>query len=178
MLIEIPTNTQHCKKTHFAGEKDWSIRSLDCEPTPVNLPARSVRSNGSLIRQLRLNRGWTQLELAKLAGYSARLIRKVESSSFVDIETVRNIAEAMSTAIEPVAYLQLTLDNLSVATKWIEDGYETLGGALTKGLAERAIESQMDAVRTCACLQFRVESFLGVLLVVRQANCILCINDF
>ena len=81
----------------------------------MNLPARSVRSNGSRVRQLRLNRGLSQLELAKLAGYSARLIRKVESSSFVDIETVKNIAQALSTTDEPVAHFQLTLANLPFA---------------------------------------------------------------
>lgn len=114
----------------------------------MNLPARSVRSNGSRVRQLRLNRGLTQLELAKLAGYSARLIRKVESSSFVDIETVKNIAQALSTTDEPVAHFQLTLANLPVAKNRIRDDDQTLGKALPKGVAERAIESQMDAVRT------------------------------
>lgn len=113
----------------------------------MNLPARSVRSNGYRVRQLRLNRGLTQLELAKLAGYSARLIRKVESSSFVDLETVRNIAEALSTTDEPVAHLQLTLDNLCGAKEWIEDYHEMRGESPTKGVAERAIERQMEAVR-------------------------------
>ena len=114
----------------------------------MNLPARSVRSNGSLIRQLRLNRGWTQLELAKLAGYSARLIRKLESSNLVDIETVKNIAEALSTTDESVAHFQLTLANLPVEKNWIGIDDQTRGEAQSKSASERAIQSQMDAVRT------------------------------
>lgn len=82
--------------------------------------ARLVRTNGHALRDYRMERGLTQQELAKTSGYSTRLIRKAEASGVLDVETVRNIAEALSTENIPVSFHQLTLDNRAIAVQWMD----------------------------------------------------------
>ena len=82
--------------------------------------SRSVRVNGDQLRKFRLSRGWTQTDLARISGYSPRLIRKAESGSAVDIETVRVLAQALSTEDMQVIQRQLTIDNLHIAKAWMD----------------------------------------------------------
>ncbi len=86
----------------------------------MDLPPRSVRTNGNSVRRFRLERGWTQKKLANLAGYSPRLIRKAESCGLLDLETVRNIAEAFSSSGNIVTLQHLTLDLRSIAAEWMD----------------------------------------------------------
>lgn len=86
----------------------------------MDLPPRSIRTNGNSIRRFRLDRGWTQQQLAKLAGYSPRLIRKAESCGPLDLETVRNIAEAFSSSGSIVTLQHLTLDIRAIAVQWMD----------------------------------------------------------
>lgn len=83
-------------------------------------PARSVRINGSLLRKLRLDRGWTQEDLARAAGYSMRLIRKAESSARIDIETLRNISQAIGGEADATSLQKLTLDNIAMAQAFMD----------------------------------------------------------
>lgn len=86
----------------------------------MDLPSRSIRTNGNSIRRLRLERGWTQTELAKRAGYSPRLIGKAEGNGCLDLETIRNIAEALSNTGHVVSVEHLTLDIRSIAVRWMD----------------------------------------------------------
>lgn len=86
----------------------------------MDLPPRSVRTNGYRVRQFRLERGWTQNELASLAGYSPRLVRKAESCGLLDLETVRDIAQAFSSSGTVVTLKDLTLDIRSIAMQWMD----------------------------------------------------------
>jgi DNA-binding XRE family transcriptional regulator len=88
--------------------------------------ARSVRINSMLLRQLRIDRGLTQRELAKLAGYSERLIRKAETGGCLSIETIQNIAEALVGEDGQATVQRLSLDILTVAKQWVT-AFDTLG---------------------------------------------------
>lgn len=50
--------------------------------------------DGELIRKLRTGRGWTQDELADIAGVSERTIQRVETSDSCSLETKRALAAA------------------------------------------------------------------------------------
>jgi transcriptional regulator with XRE-family HTH domain len=69
---------------------------------------------------LRLKRGWSQKELAERAGYTDRLVRKAEFGGKLDVETIRNIAEALSTLEETITIDLLTNDVLSIAKKFTQ----------------------------------------------------------
>ncbi len=79
----------------------------------------SVRVNGSAIREFRLQRGWTQRELAKRAGYTDRLVRKAESGGSLSPETLENLAIALSVPGQIVSQESLKTDILSVVEKWV-----------------------------------------------------------
>ncbi|MFO0884502.1 MAG: helix-turn-helix transcriptional regulator [Pirellulales bacterium] len=91
---------------------------------PPNARFRSI--NGNLLKQCRLNYGWSQRELARRAGYSERLIRKAESSGSLSISTIRDLAEALSNAGKTISYHQLLIDYVSIATAFM-DAYNSLG---------------------------------------------------
>jgi transcriptional regulator with XRE-family HTH domain len=59
--------------------------------------------NGSHLRSLRQSRGWTQVEFGRLAGYSERLIRKAESGGNLLLETIEDLATALSQTNEVVS---------------------------------------------------------------------------
>ena len=82
--------------------------------------------NRRLIRELRVQRGWSQRDLAKRAGYSDRLVRKAELGGTLDIETIRNLAEALSTTDEQITFDTLVHDPLSIAQTFVH-GYDQLG---------------------------------------------------
>jgi len=82
--------------------------------------ARFLAVNGRKLRSFRLTRGWTQAQLAKSSGYSERLVRKAEKGGTLDLETIQNIAEALSTPEAPVSTESLTLDITAIARKWVE----------------------------------------------------------
>lgn len=66
-----------------------------------------------MISQLRLNKGWSQEQLAEFAGLSLRTVQRVEKGQTVDIETLKSLAavfempfqqleNAISPKIEPL----------------------------------------------------------------------------
>lgn len=57
---------------------------------------RSVKVNGKLVAFYRLQRGWTQEQLATVAGYTDRVIRKAEASGSLHPDTIEVLAEALS----------------------------------------------------------------------------------
>lgn len=76
--------------------------------------------NTQMLRELRLKRGWSQKDLAEKAGYSDRLVRKAECGGKLDVETIRNIAEALSTLEEEVTLDLLTSDVLAIAKTFMQ----------------------------------------------------------
>ena len=79
---------------------------------------RSV--NASRIKQLRLARNWSQEELGRRAGYSERLIRKAEAGGNLSVETISDLAEALSAAGDLVTPQSLECDFLGMAKKVLE----------------------------------------------------------
>jgi transcriptional regulator with XRE-family HTH domain len=53
-----------------------------------------LNPDGSKIRALRIQRGWTQEQLAEIAGVSARTIQRAESAGCAAFETLRAVAGA------------------------------------------------------------------------------------
>lgn len=74
-----------------------------------------VRVNGPRLQALRLQAGLTQEELAALAGYSDRLIRKAESSGLLRVSTIRILAQTLSERGLKVTAEDLTFLPSSVA---------------------------------------------------------------
>jgi len=80
---------------------------------------RFVAVNGREINSRRIARGWTQEQFAKVSGYSERLIRKAESGGRLDVVTISDLADALSTPESPVTVESLTLDIATIARKWV-----------------------------------------------------------
>jgi transcriptional regulator with XRE-family HTH domain len=85
--------------------------------------AKSTGCNGTLIRQLREVRGWTQAELAERTGYSERLIVKAESGRPLARGTIDNLAVALSADASPIYFEDLTTDPVVLARKYTEALY-------------------------------------------------------
>jgi transcriptional regulator with XRE-family HTH domain len=88
----------------------------------VSMPlrARSISIAFNKIRDARIRRGLTQEELGKKAGYSVRLIRKVESGEPVTREAIANIVMALSTPDQPLTIESLVADNEATARLWMD----------------------------------------------------------
>ena len=76
--------------------------------------------NSRELRRFRLARRWTQQELARAAGYTERLVSKAENGGRLDIATIQDLAEALSTPEQIVTAESLTLDIASIARRWVE----------------------------------------------------------
>lgn len=86
-------------------------------------PKRSPMStacNAELLKHLRDKRGYTQAELAELAGCSERLIVKAESGRPVSQATVESLAAALSHEHTTVHPEDLTSEPLALAKKYME----------------------------------------------------------
>ncbi len=90
---------------------------------------RFVPVNAAELKRLRETRGWSQRELATKAGYTDRLIRKAEAGGSLDVETICNLAEALSVDGEVVSKHSIMADRLSMATQFI-DAYDYYGPAM------------------------------------------------
>ena len=82
--------------------------------------SRFIEVNGRELRARRLSRGWTQQQLARAAGYTERLIRKAELSGTLDIKTVEDLAEALSTPDSTLGVASLTVNIAAAARRWVE----------------------------------------------------------
>lgn len=79
--------------------------------------------NPLTLKHFREQRGWTQAGLAKVAGYSERLISKAEGGRSISSETIANLAEALSTPNQTIFPEDLIADPLECARKYIEGLY-------------------------------------------------------
>lgn len=60
----------------------------------------SLNPDGDRIKSMRIQRGWTQEQLAEIAGISPRTIQRAEKANNASFETVRAIAGAFETDFE------------------------------------------------------------------------------
>lgn len=95
--------------------------------------SRFQQVNTQVLRELRVKRGWSQKELAEKAGYTDRLVRKAEFGGKLDVETIRNIAEALSTLEEKVTLDLLTSDVLSIAKTFMQL-FDQLGAGMVPAI--------------------------------------------
>lgn len=87
----------------------------------LNRPkGRSVPCNGEAVKNHRCRRGFTQPELASVAGFSIRLIQKAEASRPVHPDTLEILADALSTKTHPVFPEDLSATPKELARKVIE----------------------------------------------------------
>ena len=56
----------------------------------------SVSVNGARVRELRVSLGWTQERLAERAGYTPRVVRKMERGGSVRRQTLDDVADALA----------------------------------------------------------------------------------
>lgn len=92
----------------------------------IRSSSRSARINPDSLRSLRAQLGITQRDLARIAGYSERLIRKAESGGALSMESISNLAEALSRHGVPVTSQELVLDLASIAKHWLS-AFDTYG---------------------------------------------------
>jgi transcriptional regulator with XRE-family HTH domain len=65
-------------------------------PLDPNKPERSCACNGNMVRYYREKQGMRQIDLAHISGYSVRLIGKAEAGKPIRIETIEDLADALS----------------------------------------------------------------------------------
>ena len=71
------------------------------------------------MRSIRERRGLRQLDLARLAGYSVRLIGKAEAGKPLSTETIEVLAEALSSAEHKISPQDLILNPISLAEDYL-----------------------------------------------------------
>ena len=81
---------------------------------------RFVAVNAEKLRDLRLSHGWSQSELARRSGYSARLIRKAESGGSLNYETIEDLAITLSTEEVQIPADQLTCNPKEIVQHFLE----------------------------------------------------------
>jgi transcriptional regulator with XRE-family HTH domain len=83
---------------------------------------------GERLRELRTSCGLTQVELARLAGYSERLIRKAESGGSLSLATIADLAEALSSYHRWVSPAELCCSHEALARLFVNsyDEHERL----------------------------------------------------
>jgi transcriptional regulator with XRE-family HTH domain len=81
---------------------------------------RVLPCNGKQLVYYRKRRGFTQVQLAKLAGYSERLVRKAETGGTVQSLALRDLAATLSTADEPLTITDLACDPEHMARTILE----------------------------------------------------------
>lgn len=90
---------------------------------PHLIPARSWPCNKELLIQLRKQKGWTQTDLARISGYSERLISKAESGGSLSQAALEVLAEALSSPEQLIRFEDLTCDPLKLAREFIQALY-------------------------------------------------------
>lgn len=86
----------------------------------ANERVRGLCVCGDSLRDLRIKRGLTQLELAKLAGYSERLVRKAEAGGALSLTSIEDLAEALSCKDRRVVASDLCTFPEGIARKFVE----------------------------------------------------------
>ena len=89
---------------------------------------KGVSVCGESLRQLRIARGMTQMELARVAGYSERLIRKAEAGGSLSLTTIEDLADALSCHHKRITTSDLCSSPEAIARSFVEcyDEHEQL----------------------------------------------------
>jgi transcriptional regulator with XRE-family HTH domain len=66
----------------------------------------NLNPNGTKIRAFRIQRGWTQEQLAEIAGISLRTIQRAEAANHAAFETIRALAAAFETDFDQLIETQ------------------------------------------------------------------------
>ena len=82
-------------------------------------PSNSICANGRQVAHYRKQRGLTQKELAQIAGYSERLIRKAEAGGSLSERTIRDLAQALTNDGDAVRLADLICSPESLARAFI-----------------------------------------------------------
>ena len=82
---------------------------------------QSCPCNGTLLRQRRQLRGWTQEELAERSGFSVRLIAKAEADGAIHADTVEVLAKTLSTSELPLYPEDLVCDPKRLTLEFIKN---------------------------------------------------------
>ena len=80
---------------------------------------KSLSCNGKRLRYYRGLRSLTQSELARISGYSERLISKAEAGKPISVSTVEDLAEALSSEAGKITVDDLICDPTELAKKYI-----------------------------------------------------------
>ena len=113
-----------------AGNRLTSIvQNVAPMKTPGQQSDRFLSCNGDAIRALRLKKGWTQAEFAKLSGYTTRLIQKAEKGGALAPPSLEVLAKTLSLDGDVVSIDQLTSTPLSVVKEFIRHINESRGEA-------------------------------------------------
>lgn len=81
---------------------------------------KGVMICGESLRNFRILRGLTQTELAKQAGYSERLVRKAEAGGTLSMNTIEDLAEALSCQDRKVVSSDLCSFPEAIARKFVD----------------------------------------------------------
>lgn len=81
--------------------------------------------NRKLVRELRLQRNWTQVDLAKATGYSLRVIAKAESGKPISQKTLEALAQALSTQQRSISVKDLLSCSLSITKQFCQQFFST-----------------------------------------------------
>ncbi len=92
----------------------------------LNPKTKCQAVNGSMLRNFRVQLGWSQVELGHRSGYSERVIRKAEAGGSLRLQTIQDLAMAMSIDGQAVSFQDLTIDIESIARRFVEC-YDSLG---------------------------------------------------
>ncbi len=92
----------------------------------LNSNARLLIVNATTFRGHRKLLGWSQAELGQRSGYSERVIRKAEAGGSLRLQTIQDLASAMSVDGKAVSFLDLTIDLELIASRFVES-YDSLG---------------------------------------------------
>ena len=93
---------------------------------PLNSNVRLLIVNAATFRGHRKLLGWSQAELGQRSGYSERVIRKAEAGGSLRLQTIQDLASAMSVDGRAVSFLDLTIDLELIARRFVES-YDSLG---------------------------------------------------
>ena len=84
---------------------------------------KSYSCNGDLLRQYRSEKSWTQSDLARITGFSERLISKAEAGKPVSVATIEALAKAFGCDQFHLRMQDLTYDPIELAKKYLHAFY-------------------------------------------------------
>ena len=88
---------------------------------------------GDMIRQLRMERGWTQQQLAEIADLSLRTVQRVENQNVASNESVSSLAAVLELPREQILAAVISSEQISQAQRrvaWLLPAATLVGAIL------------------------------------------------